>query len=58
MVVDLTIDGEDDAVIGVGKGLGATVCSIVNIQVRPPAAPVPSLTDTHDTQPLVAQNCD
>lgn len=31
MVVDLTVDGENDAVVGVGQGLGSGLCEKLSV---------------------------
>lgn len=58
VVVDLSVDGKDDGLIGVGEGLGARLYILLldldglGGQNRG----LPSLTDTDDTETLMAEN--
>lgn len=56
MVVDLAVDGEDDAVIGVGQGLGTALWLCVSSAALEKAVGA-QRTDTHDAQTLMAQDC-
>ena len=58
MVVDLTVDGEDDGRVGVGKGLRAGVWGACKrtfaVVLRRDGG---QRTDTDDAEALVAQDC-
>jgi hypothetical protein len=61
VVIDLTVDGENDGLVGVGQRLGARLCGKgsvpgVILSEGPKAGVV--RTNTDDAQTLMAKDCD
>ena len=56
VVVDLAIDGEDDALIGIGEWLSSALCFPVSERSRPDQVGTRP-TNTDDTEPFMAKYC-
>lgn len=57
MVVDLAIDGEDNALIGIGEWLSSALCFRVRSRPRRQIHGVRP-TNADDAEPFMAQDCD
>jgi hypothetical protein len=58
VVVDLAIDGEDNALISIGKWLSSALCFFVSCRFLRGQVDGSRRTNADDAEPFMAQNCD
>jgi hypothetical protein len=58
VVVDLAVDGEDNALIGIGEWLSSALWSFVSSRLRGQIDGRSEPTNADDAEPFMAQNCE